>query len=138
MQVNLRFRLIAAPGTCAVAKQEIDQIARFVSRFVQAEIGDSHRRLVDRMQNRKALLSAFAVCKVRIVFVDRHLETLVTQYNSRRRTGNSNFHATTGPDTVCRLLERSPAADALLFQSVAGIDRFVLTAEAAETCAIHL
>jgi hypothetical protein len=34
MKMNLRFRLVAAPGASAVAKQEIDKIAGLMSRFV--------------------------------------------------------------------------------------------------------
>lgn len=88
MKMDLRFWLVAAPCAGTMAKQKVYEIACLVPRFIEAEIGNSHCRLVDRVQHRKALLSAFAGCIVRIIFVDRHLETLVTQYNSRSGTGN--------------------------------------------------
>lgn len=92
VEVDFCFRLVAAPCAGAVAQQEIDEIARFVARSVQADIGNFHRRFMDRMEHGQGLVPAFAGCKVRIVLVDRHLESLVTQYNSRSGTGNLHFH----------------------------------------------
>jgi hypothetical protein len=110
MKMYLRFRLVASPGPGAVAKQEVHEIACLVARFIQAEIGNSHCRFMDRMQHGKTLLSAFARCYVRIIFVDRHLETLVTQYNSRSGTGNFKFDAHYRPRYRLSLTGEKPSS----------------------------
>lgn len=72
MKMDLGLRLVAAPGTCAMAKQEIDQVAGLMPGSVEPNVGNFHCRFVDWMKHRRRLASAFGG-DVQVVFIDCHL-----------------------------------------------------------------
>lgn len=110
MKVDFCFRLVAAPSSCAVAQEQIDEIACFVFGAIKPQIGDPHRRFVNGMEHRRALVPAVTTRYVRIVFVDCHLESLATHYKFEGFTGDAVDTCITDGTILVSFTEAMPSS----------------------------
>src|SRR5690606_23835433 len=163
MEMDPGGRLARAPGSCAVGEQHADEILRPVAGTAEPDIGDAHRRLVQRMKRalqRLALGVARRGLNIEQVLVHRHdlPRTLYpiedgraasrlrrpspaasgTQYLPAAVAGARRKSGTAPERDPVLLLLAGPAGEALALQRLAGGGCAVLVAEAAEAGAVEL